>query len=386
MPKFRYAVLKNDEALVTTNTSGEETVDLPQRGILQHLTILWRHAHTYADNVMLPNMYALKKVEVLVNGSTVVKSISGTQIRALMWYNGGPYGQINDYDQPQTHNRHYHMFTLYFGRFANDTLYGLDLAQYAHTQLKITWDEATVLHDGVTYDVDSEPSVVYNVMAKIMDAAPAGFLNKYVQTREIDSWTIVAGTQRNTEIPRGFPLRGIMLRAGYKNNAFYDFWEKVDLDFDNGIWKPIDMDFENLVALQHEAWPKPVIIGKYVFNADGDDQNSEMYYVTGSGFAGSRANMGMAKVPIIYWPISTVEIRDHAGASQTAGGAMTYISMGWGPMQTFYIPMKMLLDGEVETIDTTEYGRIDFKTISGSGANASAKAAIVAEYDKTNAE
>ena len=386
MPKFRYAVLENDKALTSTTTSGTETIDLPERGILQTLNLCWRHQHTYTDNSMLPNVYAISKVEVLVNGSTVVKSLSGTQIRALQWYNGGPYGQLNDYDQAQSHNRYYHRFSLYFGRNMNDTKYGLDLSKYANPQMKITWDEATTTHDGVTYDVDSTPSVVYNVMAKVMDGAPAGFMNKYVQSRQINTWTFAASAETNTEIPRGYPLRGIMLRAGYKNKAYYDFWEKVVLDFDNGKYKPIDMDYENLVNLQLEAWPKPVVMGKYLYNADGDDVNSEMYYVVGSGHAASRSNMGEAKVPIIYWPISTVEIRDNTGGTQTAGGAMTYMSMGWGPMQTFYIPMKMLLDGSVESIPTADYGRIDLKTTSGSGASTSATGTVVAEYDVPNGE
>jgi len=44
----------------------------------------------------------------------------------------------------------------------------------------------------------------------------------------------------------------------------------------------------------------------------------------------------------------------------------------------------MLLDGDAQAIDTNEFGRIDFKSTSGSGANASSTAAIVVEYDKPN--
>jgi len=351
MPKFRYAVLENDKALTTTSTSGTETIDLPERGILNSLSLLYRHTMTYSDNTMLPPVYAIKKVEVLVDGSTVVKSLSGPQIRALQWYNGGPYGQTNDYSQAQTHNRYYHRFTLYFGRNATDTKYGLDLSAFSNPQMKIEYDVATTTHDGVTWDVGTTPAIVLNVAAKLLDGAPAGWQNKYVQSREINTWTMAASTETNTEIPRGFPLRGLMLRCGYKNKGYYDHWEKVKLDFDNGKWVPIDMDYENLVQLQLEAWPKPVHTSFYTYGADGDDLNSGVYYVTGSGWGSSRADLGAVKIPIIYWPISVTELRNNTGGTITTGGAYTYMSMGWGPMQTFYLPMKMLLDGTEESIE-----------------------------------
>jgi len=109
-----------------------------------------------------------------------------------------------------------------------------------------------------------------------------------------------------------------------------------------------------------------------------------VYYVTGSGWGSSRADLGAVKIPIIYWPISVTELRNNTGGTITTGGAYTYMSMGWGPMQTFYLPMKQLLTDGVETVDTNAYGRIDLKTTSGSGASTSAIGTIVAEYDKPN--
>ena len=56
---------------------------------------------------------------------------------------------------------------------------------------------------------------------------------------------------------------------------------------------------------------------------------------------------------------------------------------GWGPMQTIYFPMKELVDGDVEFVDTKQYGRIDFK-VTTSGYSASAITHVVAEYFKPN--
>jgi len=385
MAKFRYAVLVNDKALTTTVTSGTETIDLPERGILQQLQILYRHTGAYVDNTILPPVYAIKKVEVLVDGSTVVKSLTGAQIRALMWYNGGPYTQTNDYTQSQIAKYLYHDFHLYFGRSVDDTKMGLDLGAFSNPQLKIEFDEATTTHDGVTYDVYATPAVEYNVAAKIMDGTPAGFQNKYVQSRQIDSFTGGASIEHGTEIPRGYPLRGLMLRGAYKNIGYYEFWDHLKLDFDNGKWLPIDMDYENLVRLQLNAWPNPVKVSKYTALADGNDLNTGVYYVSGSGWSGSAANIFYVKIPIIYWPISTVSIKDNTGAAPAGQGAFTFNCTGWGPMQTFYIPMSKLMTDGIETVDTTAYGRIDLKATTGTGSTSSHTSTIVAEYDKPNA-
>ncbi len=387
MARFRYAVLENDKALASTSTSGTETIDLPENGILSSVNLQTRCAQTYTDNHTLPFFLALTKIELLVNGSTVVKSLTGRQARALSWYSGGPFSVTNDYEPDVNSNLVYKDFPLYLGRTVDDTKFGLDLARYNNPQLKFTYDLSTVAYDGVTYDSNTtNPTLTYNVMAKVLDGVPPGFQNRYIQSSEIDSWTVAASTEHDTQIPRGYDLYGLMLECRYKALGFNDFFDHVKLDFDNGKWLPIDMDYENLAILHKEAWPQPCEVNLYDSLANADDLDTQLMYVNGAGNATVGGNVACCKLPILYYPINVVTMQDFDGAAITSPTQVQSTIKGWGPHQTFYIPMRMLLDGEAMAVDTKQFGRIDCKVKTGASSGSSAITRIVAEYVKPNGE
>jgi hypothetical protein len=86
---------------------------------------------------------------------------------------------------------------------------------------------------------------------------------------------------------------------------------------------------------------------------------------------------------VFEFPIYTMSQYDFSGAQQTSAVDIFFTVIGWGPMQTIYIPMSQLLDGEADAIDTKQFGRIDFKVTTAS-YSASAITHIVAEYLKPN--
>lgn len=380
MSKIRYSVLKNDYALTTTTTSGTETIDLPERGILSELVLLVRFAGTYTDNTILPRFHALTKVEVLVNGSTVVKSLDGRQIRALMWYNGGPFGVAENYNAAGNSNKGYDMFVIYFGKHANDSTCGLRLDSYANPQLRIQWDCATTSHDGISYDVSTTPAFVYSVIAKIMDEAPSVFTDRYVQSRQIDSYTVAASSEHNTEIPRGYPLKGIMLGGRYTSVAWYEFFDRVKLDFDNGKWLPIDLEYEQIAAAMRCWFPHECEWGAWIDNANGDDFDTRVMGVHGLGFASGSSSIGMICWEVFEFPLYTIGKYDPSGNASAIKTVMQIQVRGWGPHQTIYLPMPQLLNGVADSIQTTDYGRIDCKVTTGSGSGTSAQNKVCAEY------
>jgi len=384
MPKIRYAVLVNDKSLTSTTTSGTETVDLPERGIATELVVQVTYTKTSSNDRPLPDFDAITKLEVLVDGSTVVKSLSGQEVRALMWYNKGPFSAGGAFWGAGGDTDCYTILTMYFGRFAGDTLYGLDLSKYANVQLKITFDTSTTSVDGLTYDAATSPAVKYNVMVKLLDGAPSGFKNMYVQSREIDNFTATASTEHNVEIPRGFDLKGLLWKSGYLNVTWTSSVGSIKLDFDNGQWVPIDMDHENIKAAFLSWFPEPVKLGWWDKAASADTVNLQVHQLAGMGSM-SAAGSG----EILYYDMHETGLHDIA-KFDNAGNAITsqtnnHISVeGWGPMQSIYIPMGQLTDGSVDFIKTTDYGRIDLKITPGSSNNASQKGYVVAEYYKPN--
>lgn len=386
MPKFRYAVLENDKAIAAATTSGTETIDLPERGILTEVLFQYRFAPGGTqNNIIIPKHLVIKKIELLVDGSTVVKSLTGRQAVALMWYNDGPYAINNNYRGGNNTNKAYQLIPLYLGRFAGDTLYGLDLSKYSNPQLKVEWDVTQTSVDGVTYDAYTSPTFTYNIMAKVLDGKPAGFKDMYVQSREVDSWTVADSGEHGTEIPRGFPLKGVMLGSRYTQKTWYSMMDKIKLDFDNGKWLPIDMDYENIAQAMKSWFPKAVVHKTWESLANGNDFNTEVMQVTGFNCGNPTAANKFLIWQSFEYPIHTISVKTDDGTAVTAYAAMWISIEGWGPQQTIYIPMKALVDGDQEMIKTTDYGRIDFKVTTAS-AGTSATSRVVAEYFKPNGE
>lgn len=385
MARFRYAILENDKAVTSTQTSGVETIDLPKTGILTQLDIQLAYKKVIVDDRALPDWAAVQKIEVLVDGSTVVKSLTGRQVRALCWYNGGPFTTTGWFWSTGGSQDSYTAFPLYFGRFAGDTEYGLDLGAFSNAQLKITWNTTTTSQDGNTYDANaSDPTFTYNIMAKILDGTPTGFRNMYMQSRQVDEWTVAASTERNTEIPRGFELYGIMFGSRYKNVGFASLFEKIKLDFDNGKWLPLDMDYENIIMAFKDWYPEPVLVGFWENSSTGDDYDTNLMQIN----AMSMAATGGTGVSMSYdaheMGLHDTAFYDFDGSADSDISMKWRFQMGWGPHQTIYIPMKHLVDGGKETVTTTQFGRIDFKVTTGSGAGSSAVSRVVAEYLKPN--
>ena len=386
MAKFRYSVLENDLAKAAGTTSGTETIDLPQSGILSEVDIQARYKNTYVDDMLLPGYMAIKKLELLVDGSTVVKSLDGRQAQALMWYNKGPFATSNTYQGGGNAGVTYDLFPLYLGMFAGDTKNGLVLSDYSNPQLKITWDTTQTTADGMTFDANtSDPTFTYNIMAKLIDGTPAGFTNRYVQSREIDAYNPGTDSETNTEIPRGYDLKGIMLGARYKSKAWNSAMDHVKLDFDNGKWLPIDMDYENLAVAFKSWFPEPCEANAWNYRAHADDFDSRVMQLSSFTSQGAGSNAYLALWGVFEFPLYTLSIYDESHAAYTTAVNLHTKCTGWGPMQTIYIPMDQLIDGSADSIRTTDYGRIDFK-VTTSGYTASATTHVVAEYLKPNGQ
>lgn len=386
MAKLRYAILEKDHAETSTADGGTITVDLPENGILSELTLQARALGAYSNDLCTPMYAILTKLEVLVDGSTVVKSLTGSEARALCWYNEGPFSLTNDYWGEDNNNVRYRSFPLYFGKKAGDTTCGLDLGKYSNPQMKITWDTSQTSYDGNTFDAHTDPTFTYSVIAKMFDGAPAGFTNRYVQSREIDTWTTTASTQHNTEIPRGYDLKGIMWRGGYNAiNPEYTL-ENLLLDFDNGKWKPIDMDYAQLWEVFKSWYPQPCAVHQWIRGASGDDFDTQMLKVCGMAGNGAGALASDVTMTTGRSNMNDISFFDYAAAGQSTVSSAWMNVFGFGPHQTIYVPMNALVDGNQDYVKTTDYGRIDLKCTSGASSGTSGTQRIVAEYLKPNGQ
>src|SRR3989304_6046221 len=139
MTMFWQRELLRDAVSMTFNQTFE--LDLPKSGQLGSLALYIRSA---ANAGALTSLYKrllidyISKIEVIGDGSEIIKSFDGKQALASAFYDDGvePLGKWGNYSGV-THRQ---LIPLHFGRRFYDELFGLDLGRFNQLTLKITND------------------------------------------------------------------------------------------------------------------------------------------------------------------------------------------------------------------------------------------------------
>ena len=147
---FQQRMLEENRAFA--GLSGIDTVDLPNEGILSGIAIrVWG---TCGNSAADPDVWLhdrLTRVEVVVNGSQVVKSYSGEQLQAMMLYKKTP---LLGHDLKNMNNAScWETFYINFGRHYHDTEYALDLSKVKDPELRFTYNFAATATHGWTNGV-----------------------------------------------------------------------------------------------------------------------------------------------------------------------------------------------------------------------------------------
>ena len=127
--------------------AGLETIDLPNKGLLSGIEIrVWGRADADTET---PNSWIhdkIKKIEVIVNGSQIVKSYDARQLLAMMLYKRTPHyshdmKNVNGVSAEE-------FFYINLGRWYHDLEYMLDLSQVNDPELRIEHDFNATTHFG----------------------------------------------------------------------------------------------------------------------------------------------------------------------------------------------------------------------------------------------
>src|SRR3990167_2766544 len=131
-------------------------LDLPKQGRLSDVTLYIRSTeNASAFQTSIPKWRLIdyiSKIEVVGDGSEVIKSYDGQQALACAFY--------DDFREPvsmwrtYSNTPHRQWIPIHFGRWFHDLTYGLDLSRFNQVTLKITNDAtATQFTTGITLTV-----------------------------------------------------------------------------------------------------------------------------------------------------------------------------------------------------------------------------------------
>jgi len=377
MGKWRYKYLERRKAETAAQTTGQITVDLPEKGYLADLKLTFSHLANAYTSELLTIEHAIKSIQVLIDGGTVIKNYNMRECQALQAYWGDTWKNLH-VDIWESAANEASCF-VQFGRDCNDTEHMLNCSAVTNPQLKIEYDFTNATHDGLTYTVPTTPTMLTTVVSKIYDGTPAKPVQGFFRSGVIDEYNPPATGVHTTEVPRGEELLGLLLHSGYTAKTFDAGYNEVKLDFDNGAWVPIDLRSYEMEEMQ-DQW----------FNADWSQTGRRQ--INEDTMFDSRLGQIEAFNPVdrsADWYIYTlgniaggfVDLNgmDEAGVALATDVPIHFNADGHFPHHTMYLPMFAFFDGGKIAEDTNQYGRIELEHTTNT-YTASAICRTIAEY------
>lgn len=241
---WQHRYLDQDKAF--SGTSGLDTIDLPNAGLLGcvQLQVYATAGSTAGDRDVGP-LDALTKIELVVNGSQVVKSLTGREIKAMMAYQKMAMGQdiIANY---YSHANRVELF-INLGRHYHDLEYLLDLSKVNDPELRITYDFTATSHDGFT-NGEAQTGPYRDVICHLLresDIIPKG----YIQTQEISRFMYANAKKENLVVPRGPTYSNLYVESYYKSCGLSLSLDTIEVNINNGERIPLRLAMQEFIDI-----------------------------------------------------------------------------------------------------------------------------------------
>ena len=226
-----------EESKTFDGLTGFDTIELPNKGLLSGIELrVWG---TCGSGATKPDVWLhdrLKKLELVVDGSKVVKSLSGEQILADMLYKKTPHHSHDMKNMNVASCEEF--FHINLGRHYHDLDFMLDLSKVNDPELRLEYDFTLASQNGWTNGVAMSAAPSRSVichLARDIPGAPRG----YIKTSEVFRFTGAASKKENMNIPRGPLYSNLYVQSWYKAQGLGYLLDKLELNFNNDALIPI---------------------------------------------------------------------------------------------------------------------------------------------------
>jgi hypothetical protein len=376
MPFWQRELLRDAVSMTFAQTY---ELDLPKSGQLGSLVLYISSSQNgYPCLGAVPKWRLIdyiSKIEVIGDGSEVIKSFDGKEALAEAFYDDGqePPGMWRQYSS--TPQRQW--IPIHFGRKLMDELYGLDLSRFNQVTLKITNDASS------TYWTTDIKLTIFAYWLR--DAL--GPFGGYFRAEVWKSWLPVAAAVEYSELPIALPIRRIILEARpprttatCKNvTTMLDLMSDIDLTFKTGQVRV----FKG--SLRHLGHLSILELGRFVETRGAIDRTAALGFECGVGYVLQNMGYGGADTTGITTALSHMmaDIQDSAQevAYRTANGQLQWSVRGFGYMHTvpLWIARKPDLDDMLDP-ETNKVVKLDIATETGltlTGTDRDARNAII---------
>lgn len=211
---------------VVAATSGTLTEDITVRQPISRLHLTCLMTTTTGADTGHPDK-AITKFE-LTDGSDVLVSLTGKQMRALQFFNGEKAVYVGNIKKGA--EKCWFSLDIDFGRWLWDEVFSLLPDKFKNLQLKITYDATLV---GTT------TSHKFNLTAFIFDdkkVSPAGFM----MSKEVYSYVPSVNATEYITLPIDHPYRRLILQGISSTKDAVSMFDTITLSEDGGARKPLN--------------------------------------------------------------------------------------------------------------------------------------------------
>lgn len=235
----------------------------------------------------------ISKIEVIANGSEIVKSIGGDMAQALAFYDQGVTAP--DPWRNYATNTQYCYILVNFGRKLFDPAGYLDLSKFNSVELKIT-NTASSSADFSSLSC----SILQYFLEEAGDVPPVGF----IRSEEWRKWTTVADETQYLDLPTDHKLRRIILQAIPDVDASYveetnmaNLMDDIELMLDSGRLRIYKGGIDDLMREAFFSYGREMLTGGSIYHtADKGVRVSLGYVLTGAWGAGSQDGSGAGTI------------------------------------------------------------------------------------------
>ena len=230
--------------------TGLLTVDLPNKGLLSGIELrVWGYLPPGVANPDVWLHDRITKVEVIVNGSQVVKSYDARQLLAMMLFKKTPH-YSHDMKNVQAGSCE-EFFYINLGRHFHDSEYMLDLGQVADPELRIEYNFAMTTCSGwdcgTALDADYLPQMnIICHMLRDTTVVPRG----YIKTSEIHRVDNAPSLGYNMHVPRGPTYSNLYLQSWWYLNGLCNVLNHYEVNINSDDIIPIRTQITELLTAQ----------------------------------------------------------------------------------------------------------------------------------------
>lgn len=253
-------------------------LDLPEHGLLGSLLlrISGSQASGYgASGADWRIIDELSKLELILDGARVCKSLTGYQVQALSAWDQG----VMDPSVWRNYatNTQFSYLLVNFGRFLFDMDYGLDLSRYNNVEFRLA-NTAT--------SSDFSDLTISLLAYYLREASPSQFKG-YLRSEEWRRWTTVADETKYENLPVEFPIRRILLQAipsvdadNVEQTNMANLMDDIELNLDTGQTKVYKGGIDDLMRENYYDNGKPLIAGGFPYHTADKGIDVSLGYVT----------------------------------------------------------------------------------------------------------